>query len=394
MKRTSTFVVVVISAIMAGCGGGNKQSTDDLITVDVMKSYPKKELVLQDFLDVEYIPLETTNEFVTQGRVMAIGRKYIIVRNFIRDGDIFIFDRNGKGVRKFNRMGNSGEDYLYIHGIILDEDNEEIFINDNSLKRIKVYDLYGNFRRNIIHKEDARYDIHNSDKDCFIWWNSSFQYNDTATNMPSFFITSKHDGSIIREIEIPIQQRKSTVLVSKNAETNATYSLSAPNYKSIVPNFGNCILIEVSSDTIYSYLPNHTIKPLIVRTPSIQSMDPEVFLFLNTVTDRFYFMETVKKEFDWLKSDGFPEIDLIYDKQEKAIFEYTIYDNDYLDKKTVNMKSTDAINDEVVVCQTLEAYKLIETYEKGQLKDGRLKEIAAKLDPEDNPVIMLVKHKK
>ena len=34
-----------------------------------------------------------------------------------------------------------------------------------------------------------------------------------------------------------------------------------------------------------------------------------------------------------------------------------------------------------------------EAYEKGQLK-GRLKEIAATLDEEANPVIMLIKHKK
>ena len=35
---------------MAGCRGGT-QSTDDIITVDVTASYPKKELVLQDFVD-------------------------------------------------------------------------------------------------------------------------------------------------------------------------------------------------------------------------------------------------------------------------------------------------------------------------------------------------------
>ena len=42
---------------------------------------------------------------------------------------------------------------------------------------------------------------------------------------------------------------------------------------------------------------------------------------------------------------------------------------------------------------SLEASDLTEAYEKGQLK-GRLKEIAATLDEEANPVIMLIKHKK
>jgi len=40
-------------------------------------------------------------------------------------------------------------------------------------------------------------------------------------------------------------------------------------------------------------------------------------------------------------------------------------------------------------------YYYIKTiYKKGQLKGGKLKEIASKLDEEDNPVIMLVKQKR
>ena len=53
-------MLAFILFIFSGCGG-NKQSEDDLITVDVTAQYPKKELILQDFMDVEYIPLETTD---------------------------------------------------------------------------------------------------------------------------------------------------------------------------------------------------------------------------------------------------------------------------------------------------------------------------------------------
>ena len=84
---------------MASCGN-KEQSTNDIITVDVSANYPQKELILQDFMDVVYIPLETTDEFITQGSVKAIGKNIIIVTNWINDGDIFIFDRSGKGIRK------------------------------------------------------------------------------------------------------------------------------------------------------------------------------------------------------------------------------------------------------------------------------------------------------
>ncbi len=89
MKQTNTFLAIILLVVLAGCGE-NKQSTDDLITVDVSKSYPKKELILQDFMDVEYIALETTDEFLTQGLVKDVGKKCLLVTNRNNDG-IFLF---------------------------------------------------------------------------------------------------------------------------------------------------------------------------------------------------------------------------------------------------------------------------------------------------------------
>jgi len=92
MKQINTILAVILLMVLAGCGG-NKHSNDDLIIVDVSKSYSKKELILQDFMDVEYIALETTDEFLTQGLVLDVGKEYLLVKNRNSDGDIFIFDR-------------------------------------------------------------------------------------------------------------------------------------------------------------------------------------------------------------------------------------------------------------------------------------------------------------
>ena len=83
--------IITISAILlfalAGCGK-DKQSTDELVTINVSKDYPEKELILQDIMDVEYIALETTDEFITHGNVMDIGKKFKhgdvkIIKHFI-----------------------------------------------------------------------------------------------------------------------------------------------------------------------------------------------------------------------------------------------------------------------------------------------------------------------
>ena len=114
---------------MVGCGTSSTQEKEDLIVVDVSKDYPKKELILQDLFDVEYIPLETTDEFVTLGWLQAIGKDVMIIRNmFAADGDIFIYDRKGKAIRHINRKGQGNEEYAATSGVYLDDEKQQIII--------------------------------------------------------------------------------------------------------------------------------------------------------------------------------------------------------------------------------------------------------------------------
>ena len=66
--------------------------------------------------------------------------------NFYDDGNIFVYGRNGKAIRKINRKGQGGEEYVSMRSVSLDEENEEIFVNDFHAKKIRVYDLEGNFK--------------------------------------------------------------------------------------------------------------------------------------------------------------------------------------------------------------------------------------------------------
>ena len=51
------------------------------------------------------------------------------------------------------------------------------------------------------------------------------------------------------------------------------------------------------------------------------------------------------------------------------------------------------INSKGELCSTINASELCQDYKRGKLK-GKLKEVAATLEEDDNRVIMLVKHKK
>lgn len=119
MKKLNANLAIILLTIV-GCTGCNQSGsqTDEIITVDVTASYPEKELILQDFMDVEYIPLETSDEFITHGIVEAVGKNVLLIRNR-NDGNIFVFDRTGKGIRKINRLGQGLRNIHRFQGLSL-----------------------------------------------------------------------------------------------------------------------------------------------------------------------------------------------------------------------------------------------------------------------------------
>ena len=384
MKQTNLLLAAILLVVLAGCVE-YRQSHDDLITVDLSKSYPKKELILQDLMDVEYIALETTDEFLTQGLVQDVGKEYLLVSNRNRDGAIFIFDRKpGKGLRKINRQGQGAEEYAGINRIILDESNDEILVMSPGNK-ILVYDLYGEYKRCLKLDREVS-SVFDYDKSNLIGYDMSDYHNKGKDRSKSYHILiSKQDGSITREIFIPFKTID-TPVVTGDGGFVASYSYQ------IRQSHGKCTLMDTSSDTLYNYAPDGTLTPFIARTPSAHTMEPEVFLYMGIYTDRYYFMQTVKNVFNFEKGNGFYTDELMYDKEEKAVYQVAVYNGDYAEKRTVAMTAK-PINSEIEDATSLNASRLVEIYKKGQLKDGQLKEIASRLSEEDNPVIMLVRQK-
>jgi hypothetical protein len=347
--------------------------------------------------------------------VQAIGKEIIIVRNTNQagGGNIFIYDRSGKGLRKINRRGQSNEEYTFISGLILlDEDNGEMFVDCGALRKIMVYDLFGNFKRSFEYMdhtdESGRWQvyygsIYSFDRDNLICEDKASGHNFMGKTSEGlvidveprniFWIISKQDGSVTREIQIPFKKKIFKVVF-------APEGVGGVSNTGLIPDRGGWILTETSSDTIYRYLPDHTMRPFIVRTPSIQSMDTKTFLYPGVLTDRYYFLQTVKLEYDGTDpGNNLLKTDLLYDREEKKIFKYIVYNDDFIDKRPLKNLVHDVLtltvvnNEEVAFMEKIDAYELVEAYREGKLK-GKLKEIAATLDEEDNPVIMLAKHKK
>ncbi len=378
-------ILAVILSGLISCGG-DKLAQESLITVDVTENYPKKEFILQDIMDVEYIPLVSTDSFITRGKLMDVGKNILILSN-TREGDILIFDRTtGQGLKAINHRGQGAEEYLMLINVILDEANGELFANDGPSSKIQVYDMDGNFKRTLQYRKGAFVsNIYNYDKDHLLCQDTYAPENTDSKH--SFFLLSKQDGTI-ENIQIPYEEKISTVIVKKVGDM--VYG-NAPRNSLITPVQDKWILTEPSTDTIYMSGSHGDLHPFMVRTPSVRTMDPEIFLFPGVLTSRYYFLQAVKKECDFEKNQDMPKTDLVFDKQENRIYQYTVYNKDF--NKRIEDMSARCINGETAFYVTLEANELVEAYKKGRL-DGPLKVIATKLNEEDNPVIMIVKPKK
>lgn len=397
MKRVDVILAIFL-IIATGCGGNKKSNSsnnntstvatqDTFITVDVSKKYPLKELILQDIMDIEYIPLESTDEFLCQGVVQAIGKEIILVKNVINDGDIFIFDRNGKGLRKFNRKGQGSEEYIFNLSVFLDEDKGEIYV-DEVIRNVLVYDLYGNFLRNI-HRDKVKWiNASNYNSDFLIARESPSAQKGKDTDNHLFVLISKQNGNVVKDFRIYFEKKIEWGITNHAGNTGA-----APRPYPIIPYHDGWLLMEPSSDTIFRISQDYSLSPFMARTPSIQSMKPAVFLLPCIFTDRYHFMETITMEANFLRNEGFPKTQLVYDKKENSLFEYTMLNNDFPEKGPVNFTMQETTNSEIAFWQKMEPHELIEAYAKGQLK-GKLKDIAAELQEDSNPVIMLVKYRK
>ena len=382
-------VIFLMAALLglASCTG-EKKAKDSFITVDVTASYPEKDMVLQDFMDVEYVPLETSDEFLSQGNIAFVGENIVVATN-MRQGDILLFDRaTGKGIRKINHKGFGPEEYIMPYNVVLFEDKNEMFVNDGPTSKIQVYDLDGNYKRTISYKRGALVTVLiDFDTDNFLSQNIYAPENENSGE--TFLFLSKKDGSMT-DIKVPYQERKSIALVRVN-EDGSMQGAFPENSDFIDPFQDGWLLTEPSADTIYYYKPDRSLKPFIVRTPSVQTMSPEVFLFPGVLTDDYYFMQSVTKEYDFDKNEGMPSTPLVYDVAEQKIYKYTVHNADYEDREENLSKQN--VNNKIAFYQALPADELIEALEDGKLK-GKLSDIAAHLDIEDNPVVMIVKPKK
>ena len=209
MNKASYLLVALCMMGFSACSTQQKGNEGPLPVADFTKEYPAKDWLVSEHADVEYVRLETTDEVLLDNIAsiyLSVTDRYIVTNN-MREGRIFVFNRQGKHLHNFMRKGQSGEEFVFAKVVRVDDKAEEIFVLDTRNK-VLVYTLDGKFKRVLdIPKDMLADDLWNYDDE---WLLSYDSYNLDRGDLPCaeqpFFLLSKKDGSVKR-IDVNAQDR-------------------------------------------------------------------------------------------------------------------------------------------------------------------------------------------
>jgi len=385
---------ILLPIVLAGCQQ-KSANTGEFIEIDISKNYLKKEIHLQSIADIEYVPLETTNDVLVGGnaKLSFVSDKYIFLWD--RRGDIFVFNRSGKTISHFNRKGNGDKEYTGISSVVFDEKNEEIFVfQDFSLSRILVYSLFGEYKRTLkIPDYISRMTAYDFDDETLLIYDESGLNQNTYSHNPYMFM-SKKDGSVVSVLNIDLPVRYSDTMFSNGStpdgrEVIRPIRIGIPNNRHFGQDF---VIADISSDTIYLLSKSKILTPLLVRKPSVHSSDPRIVWTSQLKTDRFMLLWKIILDFVELgKNQKVSYTNLIYNLETQQTNTVSFVDDDFLSWNLI-MDATDLAAPKNMYAGLIDAGLLKNAYEDNKLS-GDLKKLAQSIDSEDNQVVMIVKFK-
>ena len=378
MKKNGVISIIALVIILSGCG----QATEtEMITIDVEKSYPKKELAINDLWDVEYVALGTDTTFlVAGGQPWHVGESKLgFVDN--RTGNLFFFDaKTGKKAFCINRKGQGPQEYKSVGALVMDEKVGEVFAWSIFDGTFQVYDEQGNYLRTL--------QMHNRRKDEYSYITNFINLDDTnllcsSNNMKGYathYLLNKKSGQTVLIDSIPNERYISEYIFAE--KDGMTYS-TAPSLAPFVQTSEGTVYADHSNDTLYRMTENMTPSAFIVRIPKVKETQPNKILKFDNETSDWMFLSSIEMAYDFSKNEGLYRTDYGVEKANGKIFEVKFIIPDYEGMEY----SPSNIN-----CHYYTADQLITALEEGKLK-GKLKEVVQHLDEEDNGIVMMLKRK-
>ena len=369
-------------------------NTGKLPVLDLQKKYPQRFITLQDIADVKYIVLETHDDGLIAGSPnTTITDSLIITMNLFTD-DIIFFKRDGTFSHSFNRKGNSGTEYSSMgFNLCINPHTQEVYVYDYLRRRIQVYTYEGEYKRTLKIGGDGFsygqiYYINSKSLLAEDHMNVDYEPQE-PTNPKPYYKISVNDGAKSR-LPITIANRIRNGHNMYDEETNRTTGTSVRILPVSTIN-EELIISDFSLDTIYKYQ-NNSLVPIARKENWMKDNGIPYIVAPDAMTDDFFLWHAIEKDF---KKPILPTKTYLQNRHTGKCIQVKLVDKNIIDKYfdfSHRMTASDHILPKNSVLQFYSAYRLKELYESGKLT-GELKEIASKLNEDDNPVLMLAKFK-
>jgi hypothetical protein len=393
-----TPLILLCTLIISGCGGVQKNS-GPLPVIDLTAQYPKKDVVLQEIADVEYISLNGKDTPLMGTVIVALLSDDCYILKDYQTHDVFVLEKNGTVRCHFNMRGNSGKEYTRISQIAYDAKKREIYILDAfGPNCILVYSETGTFLRSFP-EYSRRYlnEIYDYDDNTLLaYFKPTRPKPDSINHTSPYVFLSKKDGAIVERMNLRLPKRLSHQLsIPLDDGQVGSISITTMDDRKYGDEF---VIADISADTLYTFSKKGGLTPVLARSPSVHAQDPFVAWSVGVKTDRFITISAFEYDFEKLKQQmlknqpmgGLKSTEYLYyiNSQEIVIPKFTNADWTSVSKAgyAMNMGAKN------MGARIFQAEQLVEALEKGELS-GKLKEVAQTLTYDDNPVLMVVRYK-
>lgn len=378
------------------------------------KEYPVKRIDIHEIAEVEYIPLETTDEsLLTSGVAKAVSDKYIIVSDYARENhQLLIFDRQGKYIRRINRRGQGAGEYLYFHEFEADFKAEELYIYTLGAK-IFVYTFEGEFLRSFTYpgaqdKNHLRFEnIYNYNDDYLLayndkYWPSPYEgYYRDADKTPYYLINKQNGKAVPVDKRLTLESPIPCYLDKMGLGASGHYTMPLGYIIDHLLRNGESefLVVENSLDTLYTF-ENQVLQPVMLRTPTITSMKPKRFIVPCAFTDNYFIYRRLVLDEDYDKDPysyddrSFPAY--ILDRKTKEIFKLELYDSNLSEEKRLDDRLLTGFPGNGIFYSSTTKNQVISHYntnvlfkmqEENSLK-GKLKDVVSKMQEDDNHIFV------
>ncbi len=295
--------------------------------IDVSKPMKEVRFTLEDVANVKLLALEATDESLIKAySSIAMSSDRIVVSDNAQ-GQVFIFDINGRFINKIAHRGQGPEDYQAISLSCVDFKNHLVYIWDYfMLGRIKIYDFSGRFVKQLnVAKSPWPDQMFVMDDENLIIWCNPDNLSSIPVGKHPYRLVNINSGKIT-PVNIDVNHSISNKYAVKDA-SGSVKSLSVLDIYPLIKAGGNVCISDFSNPLIYK-VSGGKLYPQFKRTGiGNVSSGLERISALQNLTDKYAFLRVANKRIE--KNTGKIEVSdekiLCYERTTKTIKDVDIY---------------------------------------------------------------------